>query len=138
MMPQVVNLFPFDRALEGVENRMPLFYVDHTDTAANIADLSSHEVHLARFESQGKTRSLVASSGASVFAFSPGFSSRTEIPLKITTLSQTIFTIQPEQRLADGQYIIVFGPVAAGGFEFAITCGQQPRRSTLRIDAETK
>ena len=48
MMPQVFTVFPFSHALEAPQNRSPMFYVDHSDTAAHIADLSAHEVHLVR------------------------------------------------------------------------------------------
>jgi len=138
MMPQVITVFPFAHALEAPANRMPLFYVDHSETAAHIADLSPHEVHLARLISQGKDREFEATSGASVFNFDPGFSSRLEIPLKVSALSNAVFAIQPEQRLADGEYIIVFGPVAASGFEFEINCDREAGTSMLQIDAESQ
>ncbi|MGC2404322.1 MAG: hypothetical protein WA510_31300 [Acidobacteriaceae bacterium] len=122
MMPQITTVFPFAHALESPANRRPLFYVDHSDAAAHIADLGPHEVHLVHLRPRGKGRELQATSGASVFTFDPGFSSHTELPFKLSTLSNTVFTIQPERELEDGEYIIVFGPVAAGGFEFGINC----------------
>lgn len=137
MMPQVITIFPFGHALEAPENRAPVFYVDHSETAAHIADTGTHEVHLARLISRGKERELRATSGASVFNFDPGFSSRLEIPLKVSALSNAIFTIQPEQPLVDGEYLIVFGPVAANGFEFEINCHREGGASVLRIDAES-
>ncbi len=137
MMPQVVTVFPFSHALEAPENRVPLFYVDHSDTAAHIADLSNHEIHLARFITRGKERELTATSGASVFNFDPGFSPHLEIPLNVSALSNDILTIQPERPLADGEYIIVVGPVAASGFEFEINCSREGGNSLLRIDAES-
>jgi hypothetical protein len=55
--------------------------------------------------------------------------------LKVSPLSNAIFTIQPEQPLVDGEYLIVFGPVAANGFEFEINCRREDGASVLRIDA---
>jgi hypothetical protein len=136
MMPQVVTVFPFSRALEAPANRSPLFYVDHSDTAAHIADLSPHEVHLVRLKSGGKDREFAATTGSSVLTFDAGFSSRSEIPLSVNALSNTVFTIQPEHPLSDGEYMIVFGPVAASGFEFEINCLRESGPSMPQIGAE--
>jgi hypothetical protein len=138
MMPQIVTVFPFTHALEAPANRRPLFYVDHSDTAAHIADLSPHEVHLVHLRPRGKVRELEVTSGASAFNFVPGFSSHLEMPLKVNALSDTVFTIQPEQQLADGEYMIVFGPIAAGGFEFEINCLRNLRPPMPHIDAESR
>jgi hypothetical protein len=138
MMPQVFTVFPFSHALEAPLNRSPLFYVDHSDTAAHIADLSAHEVHLVRLRSSGKDRELAATTGGSVFSFDAGFSSRREIPLRVTGLSNTVFTIQPQQPLADGEYIIVFGPVADSGFEFGIHCLREDAPTMPQINAEAQ
>jgi hypothetical protein len=138
MMPQIVTVFPFSHALEAPANRMPLFYVDHLDTAAHIGDLGPHETHLVHLRPSGQDREFAATSGASVFNFDPGFSSHLEIPLKVNTLSNTVFTIQPEQQLADGEYMIVFGPVAAGGFEFEINCLREDGPSMPRINVDSQ
>jgi hypothetical protein len=138
MMPQVFTVFPFSHALEAPENRLPVFYVDHSDTAAHIADLNVHDVHLARLLSIDKGRELAATTGGSVFSFAAGFSSRREIPLRVNGLSNTVFTIQPQQPLADGEYIIVFGPVAANGFEFGIHCLRDDTPAMPQINAEAQ
>jgi hypothetical protein len=138
MMPQISTVFPFSRALQAPANRMPLFYVDHLDTAAHIGDLGPHETHLVHLRPRGKDREFEATSGASVFNFDPGFSSHLEIPLKVNTLSNTVFTIQPEQQLADGEYMIVFGPVAASGFEFEINCLREDGPSMPRINVDSR
>jgi hypothetical protein len=135
MMPEITTAFPFAHAIESPANRRPVFYVDHSDAAAHIADLSPHEVHLVHLRSKGKGRELQVTSGASVFNFDPGFSSRTELSFKLSTLSNTVFTIQPERELEDGEYMIVFGPVAAGGFEFGINCLRDVRPPMPHIDA---
>jgi hypothetical protein len=49
-----------------------------------------------------------------------------------------VFTIQPQQPLADGEYIIVFGPVAASGFEFGIHCLREDSPTMPQIDAEAQ
>lgn len=122
MMPQIVTVFPFSHALEAPENAAPLFYVNHSDTAAHIADLGPHEIHLLRLTPRGKVREIEVTSGASVFDFRPGFPSRREIPVSVNSLSNSIFSIQPKEHLTDGEYMIVLGPVAAGGFEFGVHC----------------
>jgi hypothetical protein len=136
MMPQVVTVFPFTHALQAPANRSPVFYVDHSDTAAHIADLSPHEVHLVQLKSASKDREFAATTGSSVFTFDAGFSSRSEIPLRVNALSNTVFTIQPEHLLTDGEYMIVFGPVAASGFEFEINCLRGAGPSMPQINAE--
>lgn len=135
MMPQIITVFPFTHALEAPANRRPLFYVDHSETAAHIADLNPREVHLLHLRTRGRDRELEVTSGASAFSFDPGFSSHLELPLKVTALSNTVFTIQPERQLEDGEYMIVFGPVAAGGFEFGINCLRDLRPPVPHIDA---
>jgi hypothetical protein len=137
MMPQVITVFPFARALQAPATRTPVFYVDHSDTAAHLADPGSREIHLAYLRLRGKDRELAATSGASVFNFRPGLSAHVEIPLRVTALSDTVFTIQPEQSLRDGEYIIVLGPVAASGFEFEINCLGKSGAPVPRIDAES-
>jgi hypothetical protein len=138
MMPQIVTVFPFSHALEAPANRIPLFYVDHLDTAAHIGDLGHHEIHLVHLRTRGKDRDFEATSGVSVFNFQPGISSHLEIPLKVNTLSNTVFTIQPEMQLADGEYMIVFGPVAASGFEFEINCLREGGPSMPQINVESR
>ncbi len=137
MMPQIVTVFPFAHALQAPANRAPVFYVDHTDTAAHIADISPREIHLVRLRLSGKDRELAATSGASVFNLHPGLSSE-EIPLRVTALSDTVFTIQPNRTLADGQYMIVLGPVAASGFEFEISCLGESGAPIPHIDVESR
>jgi hypothetical protein len=138
MMPQVITVFPYAHALETPANRRPLFYVDHSDTAAHIADLSPHEIHLVHLRARGRDRELEMTSGASAFTFNSGFSSRSELRLNVSALSNTVFTIQPERELDDGEYMIVFGPVAAAGFEFEINCVRDLQPSMPHINAETQ
>ena len=137
MMPQIATVFPFAHALQAPGNSAPVFYVDHTDTAAHIADTSHRETHLLRLRLSGKDRELAATSGASVFNLHPGFSS-VEIPLRVTALSGSVFAIQPEQSLADGEYMIVLGPVAASGFEFEISCVGDRGAPIPHIDVESR
>jgi hypothetical protein len=121
MTPEIITVFPFAHALQAPASREPVFYVDHSDTAAHLADTGPQEIHLVHLRLSGKDRELATTSGGSVFNFRPGFSSL-EIPLRVTPLSDTVFTIQPKESLADGEYLIVLGPVAASGFEFEINC----------------
>jgi hypothetical protein len=137
MMPQIITVFPFAHALQTPANRTPMFYVDHTDTAAHIADISPREIHLARLRLSGKDRELAATSGGSVFNLYPGLSSE-EIPLRVTVLSDTVFAIQPDRTLADGEYMIVLGPVAASGFEFEIGCLVEGGAPIPHIDVESR
>jgi hypothetical protein len=132
MVPQITTIFPFSHALESPANEMPLFYVDHLDTAAYLSDSDARAIHLLRLRAVGKERELEATSGASVFNFKPGFSSHSVIPLRVNILSNTVFTIQPEQRLPDGEYLIVLGPVASSGFEFQISCPVPNKQSSLK------
>jgi hypothetical protein len=130
MVPQITTIFPFSHALEAPANGMPLFYVDHLDTAAYVNDSDARAIHLLSLRSVGKERELEATSGAFVFNFKPGFSSRSVIPLRVNILSKNVFTIQPEHRLPDGEYLIVLGPVASSGFEFQISC-LVPNKQTM-------
>jgi hypothetical protein len=136
MMPQINTIFPFSHALQAPANGMPLFYVDHLDTAAYVNDSGVRAIHLVRLKSTGKDRALEATSGASIFHFTPGFSSRSVIPSKVNILSNTVFTIQPEHRLPDGEYLIVLGPVASNGFEFRISCLLPDAPTMPRISAQ--
>ena len=132
IMPQIVTVFPFSHSLEAPGNTAPLFYVNHSETAAHIADLSPHEIHLLRLTPRGKVREIEVTSGASVFNFRPGFPSHREIPVSVSSLSNSIFSIQPKERLTDGEYLIVLGPVAASGFEFGVHCTEKIRPAEVR------
>jgi hypothetical protein len=121
LMPQVMTVFPFAHAIQAPANRVPLFYVDHSDTAAHLSDTIPHELHLVRVASYGKYRSLPTSSGAFAFNFHPGFSAN-EIPLTVDPLSDGLFAIQPKRSLDNGEYLIFLGPVASAGFEFRVNC----------------
>jgi hypothetical protein len=122
MTPQIVALFPFSHSPEAPANRRPLFYVNHNDTAADISGTISPDVHLIRLIPGSKNRELETTSGSSVFDFSPRYPSRPDISLEITNLSDSIFTLRPREDLANGEYLIVFGPVAGNGWEFEINC----------------
>jgi hypothetical protein len=135
-MPQIKTVFPFAHALQTPANMRPVFYVDHSDTAPHLADTGRHEIHLVRLRSRGNDRELDETSGAYAFHFHAGFSSM-EIPLKVTLLSDAVFTVQPERDLADGEYLIVLGPVAAGGFEFKTSCLQDATVGMPHIEAQS-
>jgi hypothetical protein len=134
VMPQIVTVFPFSRALEAPANSAPVFYVNHSETAAHIADLSSGEIHLLRFTPRGKVREIEVTTGASVFDFKTGFPSHREIPVSVNSLSNSIFSIRPKERLTDGEYMIVFGQVAAGGFEFGVHCMEKSAPAKVRVE----
>jgi hypothetical protein len=137
VMPQITTVFPFAHALQAPANRRPLFYVDHSDTAPHLADTGPQEIHLVHLRSSGRDRELAATSGAYAFHFHTGLSS-VEIPLKVTPLSDAVFTIQPERSLADGEYLIVLGPVASGGFEFEMSCLQEVTVRMPHIEAQSE
>lgn len=132
IMPQIVTVFPFSHALEAPANTAPLFYVNHSETAAHIADLGPHEIHLLRLTPRGKVRQIEVTSGASVFDVRPGFPSHREIPMSVNSLSNSIFSIRPKERLTDGEYMIVLGPVAASGFEFGVHCMEKSGPAKVR------
>ena len=96
-----------------------MFYVNHSETAAHIADLSPHEIHLLRLTPRGEVREIEVTSGAAVFDFRPGFLP-TGKSRKCKFACQFHLSIQPKERLTDGEYMIVLGPVAASGFEFGV------------------
>ena len=131
MMPQVNAIFAFTHALQSPANELPLFYVDHLDTAAYLNGDEAREIHLLRLKSVGNERELETTSGASVFNFAPTFSAHSVIPLKVDVLSNSILAIQPGRQLPDGQYLIVIGPVASNGFEFQINCLHPEMPTTL-------
>ncbi len=132
IMPQIVTVFPFSHALEAPANTAPMFYVNHSETAAHIADLGPHEIHLLRLTPRGKVRQIEVTSGASVFDVRPGFPSHREIPVSVNSLSNSIFSIRPKERLTDGEYMIVLGPVAASGFEFGVHCMEKSGPAKVR------
>jgi hypothetical protein len=63
---------------------------------------------------------------------SPGFPAHREIPVSVNPLSNSIFSIQPKERLSDGEYMIVLGPVAASGFEFGVHCLEKSGPAKVR------
>lgn len=132
MMPQINTIFAFTHALQSPANELPLFYVNHLDTAPYLNGDGAREIHLLHLKSVGNERELETTSGASVFSFAPVFSARSVIPLKVDVLSNSILAIQPGRRLPDGQYLIVIGPVAANGFEFQIDC-LHPEKPTALV-----
>lgn len=136
LMPQVNSIFPFTHALEAPANGRPLFYVDHVATAPYLNDASASELHLLRLQPLANERRLETTAGASAFSFAPVYSPHALIPAKITILSNAVLTLQPEHPLADGEYLIVVGPVASNGFEFRINCLRPENAVMPRINAE--
>ena len=132
IMPQIITVFPFSHSLEAPGNWAPVFYVNHSETAAHIADLSPHEIHLLRLTPRGKIREIEVTSGAAVFDFKPGFPAHREIPVSVNPFSNSIFSIQPKERLSDKEYMIVLGPVAASGFEFGVHCLEKSGPAKVR------
>lgn len=122
MAPGIVSVFPFNKALQSPDTPMPLLYVRHTATALDASEPNARWVHLVRAYAQRNARVVQITSGQSTFSFRPGFTSREEIPLKFRVLSDSLFTIQPHKPLDNGQYLLIFGPLALRGFEFEIRC----------------
>jgi len=122
MSSSIVSVFPFSSALQSPATRTPLFYVSHIAAALDASEPDAKWVHLVRADAKHNSREVQITSGWSVFNFHPGFTAREEIPLKFHVLSDTVYTIQPERPLDDGEYLVIFGPSALSGFEFQIEC----------------
>jgi hypothetical protein len=122
MSSGIVSVFPFSRAIQSPPSRMPLFYVSRTAAALDASQPDAQRVHLVRAATKHNSRVVQITSGWSAFSFHPGFSARDEIPLRFHVLSSAVYTIQPERPLDNGEYLVVFGPSALGGFEFQIAC----------------
>ena len=122
MSPGIVTAFPFERALQSPAVRMPLFYVSHSAAMLDASEANARWVHLVRADTKHNARVVQITSGWSVFSFHPGFTAREEVPLKFEVLSRTLYAIQPQRPLDDGEYLVIFGPSALSGFEFEIGC----------------
>jgi hypothetical protein len=121
MSSEIVSVFPFNNAIESVPSRTPVLYVGHVAAWVS-AEPNARWVHLVRAETKNNSRVVQITSGWSTFSFHPGLPRRDVIPLKFHVLSDTIYTIQPERPLENGEYLVVFGPSAQSGFEFQIAC----------------
>jgi hypothetical protein len=122
MSSGIVSVFKFGGAYQSPASRRPLFYVSHTAAAIDAAEPNARWVHMVRADRLHNARSVQITSGWSVFNFRPGFPARKLIPLKFDVLSGSVYSIQPERALDDGEYIVVFGTSALSGFEFEIGC----------------
>jgi hypothetical protein len=122
MSPGIVSIFPGSEAIQTVPSRTPLFYVGHNAAWVSATEPNAQWVHLVRADTKHNSRVVQITSGSSVLSFHPGFAAREEIPLKFHLLSETIYTIQPEKPLGNGEYLVIFGPSALSGFEFKIAC----------------
>ena len=122
MSSGIISVFRFGGALQSPATRMPLFYVSHTAAAIDASEPDARWVHLVRADKKHKARLVQITSGWSVFNFHPGFTAREVIPLKFDVLSRSVYSIQPERPLDDGQYLVIFGVSALSGFEFEIGC----------------
>lgn len=109
MSPGIVSVFPFGRAVQSPASRMPLFYVSHIAAALDASEPDARRVHLVRADPNHNTREVQVTSGSSAFSFRPGFTAREEIPLRFHVLSGAVYTIQPEQPLNNGEYLVIFG-----------------------------
>ncbi len=122
MSPGIVSVFPFSKALQSPPTRTPIFYVGHIAAWVNASEADARWVHLVRADPKHNSRVVQVASGWSAFSFHPGFATREEIPLKFHLISDTLYTIQPERPLDNGEYLVVFGPSALSAFEFRIEC----------------
>jgi hypothetical protein len=122
MSSGIVSVFPFSKAIQSLPSRTPLFYVGHVAAWLCATEPDARWVHLVRADTMHNSRVVQITSGWSAFSFHPGFTAREEIPLKFHLLSDTVYTIQPERPLDNGEYLVIFGPSALSGFEFQIAC----------------
>jgi hypothetical protein len=128
MSSGIVSVFPFSRAIQSPASRMPLFYVSHIAAALDASEPDAQSVHLVRAGIEHDVRKVQVTSGLSSFSFHPGFTAREEIPLRFDVLSKSVYTIQPERPLDNGEYFVIFGPSAVSGFEFDIACSAAAHR----------
>jgi hypothetical protein len=122
MSSGIVSIFPSSKAMPSLPSRTPLFYVGHVAAWLCASEHDARWVHLVRADTKHNSRVVQMTSGWSAFSFHSGFTAREEIPLKFHLLSDTVYTIQPERPLDDGEYLVIFGPSALSGFEFQIAC----------------
>ncbi len=122
MSSGIVSVFPFSGAIQSPASRTPVFYVGHVAAWLRATKPDDQWVHLVRADTKHNSRVVQITSGWSAFSFHPGFTGREKIPLKFHLLSDTLYTIQPERPLDDGEYLVIFGPSAMSGFEFKIAC----------------
>lgn len=127
MSSGIVSVFPFSRAIQSPASRRPLFYVGHTAAGLGASEPNARWVHLVRADAERDTRVVQITSGWSAFSFHPGFTTREEIPLTFQILSDTVYTIEPDKPLDNGEYLVIFGPSALSGFEFEIACSNAHR-----------
>jgi hypothetical protein len=90
----------------------------------NVPGHSERDIVLVRFDKKKDHRELQMTSGASVFTFKAGFSKEKTPDIVVNRISESVFTITPQQDLAPGEYLLTFG-LGASGFDFGITVVQK-------------
>ncbi len=126
MSSGIVSVFPFSDAIQSLPSRTPLLYVGHIAAWLG-AEPDARWVHMVRADRKRNSRVVQITSGWSAFSFHPGFTAHEEIPLKFHVLSDTVYTIEPERPLENGEYLVIFGPSALSGFEFQIASSDTHR-----------
>ena len=97
-----------------------MFYFKQSPQMMNIAGHSERDVVLVRFEKKKDHRELQSTSGATAFTFKAGFSREKTPDIVVKRVSESVFTVTPEQDLPPGEYLLTFG-LGSSGFDFGIT-----------------
>jgi hypothetical protein len=124
LTPHMVFTFRGAEAPLQIGEKRPTFYFKQSPYMTNVPGHSERDIVLVRFDKKKDHRELQMTSGASVFTFKAGFSKEKTPDIVVNRISESVFTITPQQDLAPGEYLLTFG-LGASGFDFGITVVQK-------------
>jgi hypothetical protein len=120
LTPQMVWTFRGAEAPVQMSERRPIFIVKELPMMANIAGRSGRDLVIVRFDKKKDHRELQVTNGGSVFTFKSGLSKDRTPDITVTTISDGIFEVKPNQELAAGEYLLTFDAMGATGYDFGI------------------
>ena len=86
-----------------MSERRPIFIVKELPMMADIAGRSGRDLVIVRFDKKKDHRELRVTNGGNVFTFKSGISKDRTPDITVTTVSEGIFEVQPNQELTAGE-----------------------------------
>lgn len=120
LTPQMVWTFRGAEAPVQMSERRPIFIVKELPMMADIAGRSGRDLVIVRFDKKKDHRELQVTNGGNVFTFKSGLSKDRTPDITVTTVSEGIFEVQPNQELTAGEYLLTFSATGASGYDFGI------------------
>lgn len=119
LTPQMVFTFRGAEAPVQIQEPRPVFYFKQSPYMVNVPGRSERDIVLVRFDRKKDHRELQMTSGGSMFNFKAGFSKEKTPDIFVNRISESVFTVMPQQDLPPGEYLLTFG-LGASGFDFGI------------------